>query len=323
MTGAVPAHILDEAIAWQERLGDGSGAGSRQPTPEDLLAFEGWRTSHPDRDTVWRQLTGMNQRLATLRDPFARQAMTKAMAARRPRANAIGSSLLGLALALGVALWSVDQYLPVRYVMADYLTPTGDIRQVTLPDGSRMVLNTRSAVDLSFDADERVVKLRDGDVWIETTHGDPRPFVVQTSDGRLRALGTRFVVSRRDQGTQLVVLQSAVAARPHERSDEETVPQGQQVWMNSSGLFDRAAAEPGAGEWAHGYLVVENARLADVAQTLSRYRAGRLAVAPAIADRRVTGTFPLADTNAALDVMARSLSVHVDRTTPLWVELKP
>jgi transmembrane sensor len=86
---------------------------------------------------------------------------------------------------------------------------------VTLADGTLLNLNTHSAVDVRFDETTRLIVLHEGEIMVETGHNDARPFIVKTRDGSLRALGTRFMVKREDDGTRLSVLQSRLRRTPN------------------------------------------------------------------------------------------------------------
>jgi len=180
-------------------------------------------------------------------------------------------------------------------------------------------LNTHSAVDVRFDEKQRRVILQDGEILVETGHGDARPFIVETREGRLRALGTRFLVKREEQGTRLSVLKSAVAAHPQSSADEQILQEGQQVLMRSHGLDPIAALNLGADAWTRGMLVVDNARLEDLVHELGRYRRGHLGVTPEVADLRITGSFPLNDTNLALSALLPTLPVQIEQHTAWWV----
>ncbi len=162
-----------------------------------------------------------------------------------------------------------------------------------------------------------------GSILVETAHGDPRPFVVSSADGDMRALGTRFLVRREEPGTRLTVLQSAVAARAETLSEERVIKEGQQVLILPQGLQASEAAPALAGAWAQGMLVVENARLADLVAELGRYSPALLRVDPSIADLRVTGSFPLKDTRLALQALEPSLPVRSVRHNAWWFEVVP
>ncbi|MCM8567582.1 FecR domain-containing protein [Thauera linaloolentis] len=312
----VSRRVLDDAIAWQLQL-DGMAAGHPERT-----AHKAWLAAHPDHARAWRQLAQIDAELGAL----PRQAPIRHVLARsRRRAGwkeAAGTFVLALAVGLGTLL--IDRHQPIGGLLADYRTGTGERRTVTLPDNTVIVLNSRSAVDVDFGADRRAVRLREGEIHIETAHGDPaerRPFIVLTADGSLRALGTRFIVRRDDGGTLLTVTESAVLARsavcPAEPeaacAAEQRVDAGQRLHLTADAVGAVLPARADAEAWKEGMLVVDGEPLAAVAAELARYRPGLLWVAPDAADLRVTGTLPLDDGERALAVLAASLPVRVVR----------
>jgi transmembrane sensor len=134
-------------------------------------------------------------------------------------------------------------------------------------------------------------------------------------------LGTRFLVRRESDGTLVSVLQSAVAAHSQQDPREQVLRQGQQMFISPNGLGPMLELKPGADAWTRGMLVVENVRLADFVAELGRYRTGHLGIAPDVADLRITGSFPLADTDLALKALTPTLPVQVQQHTQWWVTL--
>lgn len=241
-----------------------------------------------------------------------------------------GLALLASGGAVGYAVYgSADDAAPWRAALAEYRTGIGEQRSVRLADGSLLILNTDSAVDVRFDAGQRTVLLRSGEIVIETAHRshagappDTRPFVVQTAHGAMRALGTRFTVRHVPESTTLVVLEHAVAVRPA-RASLQTPPvlvrAGQQLVFNAAGTAPLQTGDDLADAWRHGSIVVDNWPLSRLVAELGRYRSGHLACDTAVASLRVSGAFPVADTDQALAVLARSLPVRVRRLTRYWV----
>ena len=207
--------------------------------------------------------------------------------------------------------------------MADQRTATGEQRQLQLADGTVINLNTHSAVDVQFDGDTRRIILQAGEIMVQTGHGDPRPFIVQTRDGTLRALGTRFMVKREDDGTRLSVLQSRVAAHPENSVEDVIFSAGQQVLMHRDSLGQMLTVTAGADAWTRGMLVLDNVRLADMVSELNRYHRGHLGVDPRVADLRITGSFPLDNLALALNALPPILPVKVKQLTPWWITVAP
>ena len=135
----------------------------------------------------------------------------------------------------------------------------------------------------------------------------------------MRALGTQFLVKRQADGTLLSVLQSAVAAHPQASTHELVLHEGQQMLIHRNSLGPMLALAPGTGAWMRGMLVVDNARLGDVVAELARYRQGHLGVAKDVADLRITGSFPLTNTDLALKALTPTLPVQIETRTPWWV----
>ncbi|WP_313389769.1 FecR family protein, partial [Achromobacter aegrifaciens] len=97
-------------------------------------------------------------------------------------------------LIVGVpAGWLAWRTAPWQSWTADYATSSGERRQFQLPDGSVLALNTASAVDLDYSAEQRLVLLREGEILLRSAHAappDPRPLRVRTAEGSVQALGT-------------------------------------------------------------------------------------------------------------------------------------
>lgn len=309
----VSARVLDAAINWQLCFDTGSGSA------QERAEFERWHTASEEHARAWLQLGMLDQRFAAVAGP-ARKALQQSRVGLRQRVRKLGGGLAGLVLLGGLLSW-INVHQPLGYWLADQRTGTGETRSLRLDDGTLISLNTHSAVDIRFSAKERLIVLHDGEISIETGHkdNDQRPFVVATDDGRMRALGTRFLVRLEDNGTRLGVLQSAVAAKPQDSGDEQVVQEGQQVLMSHDRLGRVDKLSVGADAWTRGMLVVDNVRLAELVEELGRYRPGYLGVAPEVADLRITGSFPLHDTDLALKSLLPTLPVQVQQRTPWWV----
>jgi len=308
----VSARVLDAAIAWQLSLDCGNGSAIEREE------FAKWHAAAEEHARAWRQLGMLDQRFSVASGP-ARSALLQSRESIRRRVRKLGSGLASVVLVCGLALFAGERYLPLDYWLADQRTATGEQRTLRLADGTLVNLNTHSALDVRFDEKQRRIILLEGEILIETGHNDARPFIVETREGSMRALGTRFLVKREEQGTRLSVLKSAVAAHPQSSPDEQILREGQQVLMRRDGLGPLLALNSGADAWTRGMLVVDNARLGDLINELGRYRRGHLSVAPQVADLRITGSFPLHDTDLALTALLPTLPVQIEQHTRWWV----
>lgn len=168
----VSAQVLDAAIAWQLSLDCAN--------PVEREEFAKWHAAHEEHARAWRQLGMLDQRFSVASGP-ARAALLQSREGIRRRVRKLGSGLASIVAVIGLALFAGERYLPLDYWLADQRTATGEQRTLRLSDGTVINLNTHSAVDVRFDETQRRVILQDGEILVETGHGDARPFIVETA----------------------------------------------------------------------------------------------------------------------------------------------
>lgn len=317
------AQVRKHAIAWYARLCSGEASEA------DREAWQRWHGAHPAHQRAWQRLASMQTTLKRVPGHIAAPTLRAAQPDRRRVLR--GLAVLASGGSLAYLSWQVaDTQGGWRTWVADYRTGTGEQRAVMLADGSRLMLNTRTAADVAMDASRRLITLREGEILIETAKPqspagkDARPFMVETPQGRILALGTRFTVRTQGDRTAVTVLEDAVEIRATQRPGRVvTLRAGQQVSFGGGGIDTPREADAGAADWTQGSLVVNDWRLEDVVAELSRYRRGRLVCDPAVANIKVSGAFPLDDTDKALAVLTRAFPVRVAGLTRYWLSLVP
>lgn len=309
------AQLVDQAIQWLITL--------RFNVADDAAtaAFERWLHTSAEHQRVWQRVVTMNDDFTQLPAQVGRHALR---GARQRISRREGLKLLGLVAGAAGAAWLGRDYTPLPALMADYRTATGERRWVALNDGSRIQLNSASAIDASFNAERRLVQLRQGEIVVNTGT-DNRPFWVQTRDGYLRALGTRFLVREEAHGTLLAVQQGAVAvfADSQAASARQVFRPGEPVVFNRNGIRPAVANGLDPWAWSDGVISAHDMRLDDFLTELARYREGVLRCSEAVAGLRVSGTYQLDDTDQVLGLVAQSLKLDVTYRSRYWVTVSP
>ncbi|WP_105509251.1 FecR family protein [Paraburkholderia sp. BL21I4N1] len=319
----IPRHVALRAVEWWMELQSGEDTRSRQ------LELARWRAEHPDHERAWQHLSDVSGRFRSLADATddahgaaaARAALTRAGSSRR-RA---GAKALAILLFTGSASWLAGEQLPWRAWNADARTASGERRTLTLTDGTRVTLNTDSAIDIRFTSAERRVRLVQGEIMVATGHpnGENRPFTVETAQGTLQPLGTRFAVRQLGATSRLDVFEGAVRIAPFDAQALAPVLRaGQRARFTCTDVSAPEPLDDNAAAWTEGLLVASGMRLDDFVGELARYRSGHLGCDPDVAGLRLSGTFPLADTERVLDTVARTLPVEVVFITRYWATVR-
>lgn len=304
---------LAKAVEWMVLLRSG------EATAGERAAFEAWRASNPSHEAASRQLAhalGPVNQLKARGVPSA--AIGKAIS-RASRRAALRSAFAFAGVGTGVGLlgWHV---LQASDLTADQSTGIAQRRQSPLPEGGSLVLDARTAVDISANAPhQQTVTLRRGRVLADTL-STATALVVRTPEGSIQASGARFVAQAFNQQTRVTVLGGRVtAATPS--GERLEIATGRQLVLAAAAQPQVASARGTEDLWTQGIVVMNNEPLGDLVAALQGYRPGLLRIDDEAARIKVSGVFSLDDTDSTLRALARTQPVRITERTSYWVTI--
>lgn len=321
--------ILREAAEWLVRLHSGDASAA------DYQALQRWLAQSAQHQQAWCRAEALLGNLQQIPPTLARATLDRPGHAASAGRRAALARLVWLPL-LPASAWLGWEHLPWREWNADYRTATGEQQRATLADGTQVLLNTASALDVRYSGTQRLLHLLAGEVLITTApdpaaHAGqpPRPFIVHTAEGRIRALGTRFTVRREAPGggqggarSHVAVFEGAVEITAG--GDTRRIATGEQARFGATGITAHQVADEALdGAWSTGMLIARQMRLADLAAELNRYRPGVLRCAPEVADLRISGAFPLLEPERSLRLLVDTFPVQVRYRSRYWATLEP
>ncbi|MCP1680201.1 DUF4880 domain-containing protein [Kerstersia gyiorum] len=314
-----------QAILWLVRLQSQPGDASLQQ------ACMNWRQRHPAHEHAWQAVQSsysqLRQHVQQVPSglPVSPSTLLHRSTNRLSRRRALGQfgSLLALAVPAG---WIAHEYTPWQRLRADHATSIGQRALLTLDDGSRLHLNTDSAIRLRFGPDERLILLDRGEISLNSVtarHDTPfMPLRVETRDGRLDARASHFSVRQLANGSQLHVETGTVPAQGRHMPAPTLAPAPGDYLLTAAAA--RPIANPGMDmlAWTEGQLVAQNMLLSDFLAEVGRYRHGRLDWTQEIASLRISGTYQLRDTDSLLALLPRVLPVEIGQRTRYWTTVR-
>ncbi|PCR92915.1 peptide ABC transporter substrate-binding protein [Pseudomonas fluorescens] len=320
-----PQQVVKQAIHWLLRLRNNHG------NPRLNHQCEQWRAEHHDHELAWQRVQSLQSELTqNLRAvPGAQVAFNTLENSAQSLGRRQALKLLSGALLMGSAAWLAKDTSAWQQWSADYATATGERRGFQLPDGTRIELNTATAVDLDYTAQQRLIKLTRGEIIVtcggaDEGSGIDRPLRVQNRHGSYEPFDARFILRQEGDCTRLSVTSGRVAIHSPRTSDGAST----EVLAGQSYLIDHHQARPAppldmdAGAWIDGLIVTRNMRLGDFLNEVGRYRQGFLNCAPQVADLRLSGVFRLDDTDKLLAILPQTLPVQLRYRTRWWVTLE-
>lgn len=298
---------LEEAAEWLMLLGaDGV-------TDAQRAAWAAWRASSAERERAWERAESLMGKLGGLPPALSLSVLDRPADPGRRRMI----TQLSILLAVAPAGWMGWRAGERQGWVADYRTAVGQRRDVTLAEGTRITLNTDSAIDVRYGANERLIHLLRGEILVQTaadTVTPARPLRVATGEGLMQALGTRFTVRERDGRTYLAVLEGAVRVQPANTLQAATrvIEAGEQADFDARALGPTKALDSASTYWTQGMLLADGMRLDALLAEVARYQRGFLRCDPRIAHLRVSGAFPISDRQRTLNLLKSTYALSVE-----------
>lgn len=217
---------------------------------------------------------------------------------------------------------------PTVLLTADYHTAVGEVRAITLEDGSIVTLGPESAIAVQFNDHTRKIDLIAGLADFQAVpmeQAGKRVFTVTSPHGQAQALGTRFIVNSFDDHAMVAVLEHQVEVKPTTTTSKPTtiVSENQAVRYNRHSVSQVSSINPDrALSWQKGKLIFDRVTLREVVAEFARYQHGKIMIANETAARKlVSGVFDMTDPQTGLDLIARELGVQNIAITPLMTVL--
>lgn len=301
--------VYEEAADWYLRLKESSSDTALQQQHQQ------WLAQHELHRHVWSRVEKL---LQTFQLPAGAIAGSSLRQARATRRNALKkmTALLIAGGSVGIS-WPVLRELSV---FADYHTAKGERREWLLSDGSRLTLNTATAVDIRFTADLRSIFLREGEIFLQAA-ATGEPFIIHTPAGSIQVEKNCVMVCSNGETTRVSALDSAVAARALALPNQPVLVEAGQSLRFSPKAYEVAeGARPYADAWRQGLLVVSDWQLDRFLQELGRYHRGYIGCDASIASLSLSGSFQLNDTFAILENLATTLPIKIRYRTRYWAQ---
>ncbi|WP_137172956.1 FecR domain-containing protein [Massilia sp. HP4] len=320
-TQDIPYATLEQAAAWYATFRSGA------VDDDERRRWQDWLARDAGNRQAWARVEAISQHVAIARQtPEASGAALHARQAQGQRRKLVKTlALAAITTGLGWQLARQEEVqVALAGIKASHRVGVGERRETVLADGTRLWLDSGTALDQRFDDALRLVVLHRGEILLQSGQDARRPLVVRSRQGSMRALGTRFQVRQFDGSTRLGVSEGRVEVTPFDAHGPMLVVEpGQEITFTRDGVAAPRPLPATREAWTQGMLVADDLPLDAFLAELSRYRHGFLGCDPTIARLRVVGAFPIHDTDKALAMLEAALPVRARQVLPWWVSVGP
>ena len=257
------------------------------------------------------------------------QALRRArLATHRPWRIAAAAAIVGLAIAAAI---TVTRSV---YQRGWYETQLGEQRTLELEDRSRLVLDSRTRLQVRFTDDARVVELMEGRAQFSVSKDPRRPFKVAAGGREVIALGTVFTVERVDSAVSVTMFEGRVAvvetpargtSRPSlDTSIELTAGESLSVAQDGKATMTHSVDLASAGAWQQGKTIFKDETLAAAIQRINRHARVQIRVEDAaLASLHVSGVFDTGDVESFTHAVEATLPIAAEYSEDGTITLIP
>lgn len=287
-------------------------------TEADQARLDEWLGAHTANliaylraDHIWQR----SDRIAALKSK-------PKVKAQRPIQNSWPQTMLlrvvaGFGIAALLAVIASVEFSGAEY--ATYATAVGERKVLTLPDGSRIELNTNSTLRLAKEEGKSEAVLDKGEAYFDIKHNPKRPFVVAAHGRRIVDVGTKFVVRNDKDALKISMLEGRVALSSSETgagasTELETGDVALATPATTRIIRSNTRSLVDAASWRKGYLTFRPETLADAVAEFNRYNDIKLSVQGAdLGSKQIYGTFRTTDVDVFASVAQEVLHLRVKR----------
>lgn len=290
---ADPFAALDEQAAlWAGRL---AGRALTADERRELAAWLAADSRHRAALTDYVRLSRDAERVLPQLAALGRVELPAAPLAAPRLAWLTGGALVAAALALAFVFFSPR---PSTFAPSQLATAAGQHTAHALADGSQVDLNARTTLTAAFTADERRVRLAEGEAFFAVAKDAARPFVVETAAGEVRVTGTKFNVRLEAADTvEVTVLEGSVLVSGPGGASRKLAPGDQLVLRAGVPDLRKLPLEQlqDAVAWLQGRVIFSGTHLREAAARVAHYHGVKIEVADAVAEIELGGAYPIAD----------------------------
>ncbi|WP_161989054.1 FecR family protein [Sphingomonas glacialis] len=300
-------------------------AHDRGLTQAERVDFEVWLAGPSTNAEEWRMASLMWGSFDDEPDELLASFRAEALSARPSRTRRIPAwataAAAVVALTVGIGSWgliaprtgtSVDMAAVARTYSGGQ-SPS----EVTLADGSRVMLDVGSRITVRETDARRDVALEIGRAFFKVAHDPSRPFVVASADRTVTATGTAFEVAREGSGLRVILEEGRVridaTGNPADRAN--LVP-GQEYWVKPGSKAEiRSVDAAEALNWRDGFISLHDITVREVLAMMDRGKPPHVVVTdPAAGDLRVSGRFRANDSEAFAKTLGLMYPVRIARS---------
>lgn len=276
---------------------------------------------HPLMQEVWEKLETYPRVNHQEKDAQFKSLQRKLAVDEETKTKVIPLNLIRIAATLtGILLLSGLIYMFLfRDAVVQHKTGFAETKEISLPDGSMVFLNSNSQISYSpsWDADQDRKVLLDGEAFFEIIHTkNNRRFLVETSSSvSVEVLGTRFNVNNRHEKTEVVLRSGKVKLNIKDSEHIDMNPGERLSYSEKTREVEKVVVDPEKyTAWKNKQLIFNESSLAEIALVLEDNYGYQVRFEdPGLKQLQFTGTVPTDKLEVLFSMLSKAFDIKIEK----------
>lgn len=316
----IEQEILEQALEWILLLDENN------VSQEQLNEFEAWKNNSEKHQYIWNKIENAHKKL-TVHSQQLPKHLTKNILSNKNTHKLIPYKFIYIVLISGSALITYFYIFNDYDFNADYQTRYGEQKTVILDDGTRILLNNKTAFDVNYDENKREIALKFGEIYIETAKDHKhRPFTVLNKEGVMLALGTAFNVQQNNHFTTLSVIEHAVEVQPIQSQQKQILKAGYSVSFDASQISKATNNNAENLLWHKGLVLVNRNSLDEFSKIIEKNYGVKVLISSDfsledLAKIEISGSYPIQDQEHLIELLEQTYPIKIKKSffTKKWI----
>ncbi|MDR2921542.1 MAG: FecR domain-containing protein [Tannerella sp.] len=222
-----------------------------------------------------------------------------------------------------------DENSNLTKIFNQLIVPAGKRSTITFQDGTKLWVNSGSKViyPVNFDKDKREI-FAEGEIFLDVSHDNQRPFVVKTKELDVMVLGTQFNLStyKTEKQVEVVLVSGKVEVQTHRY--EKSVLTPNQLFSYNTETHKRNIKQVDISEyiaWKDGYYQFTKQNLEVVLRKISQYYEIDIQWSPKLNELSCSGKLDLKnDLDEVLNALQKAAPIKITQNQEkIYIDVKP
>ena len=305
--------LSEIAAKWFIRMQEAS------PDSPERSCFEAWLMQNPSHQQeyasisqAWNGIDSMDElkKLAHAKHTIHVSKKNKRVKAIKQAMRVISASFV-FAIVGAISHQQYHQWQAAPTLQMTRQSQTGQIITQALEDGSEVMLNANSQIQVTYYRHQRHIDLLKGEAIFNVQKDPNRPFIVETNSAKISVLGTRFAVNKLSKLVRVSVDHGKVKVESKENASQLILQNGQVAEiLSGQAVQKKSTSAADYFKFAQGAVVFNQADITEIAEVISRYRQKPVAVSGNTPDK-ISAVFAVKDTETFINTLPKIANITI------------